>query len=258
MLFCEEEPCALFGMLPALQLLLLCCFVFIFWYHILGLEIRNLRARECPAVTVYSSLSCWLLQLSPGGGFGPVSDQGYGVSYMVAGDNRIFFHVSSKKSVQKTDSRKFVQTLFQSLDDMKNIFADPVQNGCWMGCCCPMKLKVSCTRQHLSLRPVQGSHTLIVALFPVMRHTNVQLQLRHLIVMLIGILIIIQALIVYILLACNLPTDLSLQKGSMQKGTCRKLHCGLDDCHVPWSTWMETYHLHTKAVHSVRATYWQH
>lgn len=32
--------------------------------------------------------------ISPGGGFGPVADDGYGVSYMVAKEDETFFHVS--------------------------------------------------------------------------------------------------------------------------------------------------------------------
>ncbi|XP_070109978.1 carnitine O-palmitoyltransferase 1, muscle isoform isoform X5 [Equus przewalskii] len=40
--------------------------------------------------------------LGPGGGFGPVADDGYGVSYMIAGENTIFFHVSSKFSSSET------------------------------------------------------------------------------------------------------------------------------------------------------------
>eukprot|EP00124_Ichthyophonus_hoferi_P000107 Ihof_evm27s3 gene=Ihof_evmTU27s3 len=38
---------------------------------------------------------------SPGGGFGPVAEDGYGVSYMVL-DHNIFFHVSSKHSCPTT------------------------------------------------------------------------------------------------------------------------------------------------------------
>ncbi|KAF6018439.1 hypothetical protein EB796_023244 [Bugula neritina] len=37
-----------------------------------------------------------------GGGFGPVSDDGYGVSYIVAGENTLFFHISSKISCPTT------------------------------------------------------------------------------------------------------------------------------------------------------------
>ena len=32
--------------------------------------------------------------ISPGGGFGPVADDGYGVSYMVAKEDETFFHIS--------------------------------------------------------------------------------------------------------------------------------------------------------------------
>lgn len=42
--------------------------------------------------------------ISAGGGFGPVADDGYGVSYIIAGEETIFFHVSSKKSSSVTVS----------------------------------------------------------------------------------------------------------------------------------------------------------
>ncbi len=40
--------------------------------------------------------------ISAGGGFGPVADDGYGVSYIIAGEDCIFFHISSKKSCPTT------------------------------------------------------------------------------------------------------------------------------------------------------------
>lgn len=40
------------------------------------------------------------------GGFGPVADDGYGVSYIIAGEGLIFFHVSSKKSSSLTVNLK--------------------------------------------------------------------------------------------------------------------------------------------------------
>jgi hypothetical protein len=40
--------------------------------------------------------------ISAGGGFGPVADDGYGVSYIIAGENLVFFHISSKLSSSKT------------------------------------------------------------------------------------------------------------------------------------------------------------
>jgi len=43
---------------------------------------------------------------SAGGGFGPVSSDGYGISYIISGENKIFFHISSRKSSNKTVSQK--------------------------------------------------------------------------------------------------------------------------------------------------------
>lgn len=43
--------------------------------------------------------------LCAGGGFGPVADDGYGVSYIIAGDNCIFFHISCKHSCPDTVRR---------------------------------------------------------------------------------------------------------------------------------------------------------
>lgn len=40
--------------------------------------------------------------ISAGGGFGPVADDGYGVSYIVAGEDLVFFHISSKLSCKTT------------------------------------------------------------------------------------------------------------------------------------------------------------
>ena len=39
-----------------------------------------------------------------GGGFGPVVDDGYGVSYFMNGENKIFFHISSSKKASHTVS----------------------------------------------------------------------------------------------------------------------------------------------------------
>eukprot|EP01134_Creolimax_fragrantissima_P005540 CFRG5540T1 len=57
-----------------------------------------------------------------GGGFGPVADNGYGVSYMVAGEDLCFFHVSSKRSCSETDSDVFGEALFESLRDIREMF----------------------------------------------------------------------------------------------------------------------------------------
>uniref|UniRef100_A0A146KJV7 carnitine O-palmitoyltransferase n=1 Tax=Lygus hesperus TaxID=30085 RepID=A0A146KJV7_LYGHE len=62
--------------------------------------------------------------ISAGGGFGPVADDGYGVSYIIAGEDIIFFHVSSKKSCPETDSNKFAQDIEKALLDMRLLFLD--------------------------------------------------------------------------------------------------------------------------------------
>lgn len=62
--------------------------------------------------------------ISCGGGFGPVADDGYGVSYMIAGEDLLFFHVSSKKSSRETDSVRFANNIHDALTDMKRMFEE--------------------------------------------------------------------------------------------------------------------------------------
>lgn len=62
-------------------------------------------------------------KISPGGGFGPVADDGYGVSYMVSGETELFFHISCKRSCNNTDSQRFKKNLFGALDEMKEILS---------------------------------------------------------------------------------------------------------------------------------------
>ena len=61
------------------------------------------------------------ISISPGGGFGPVTDDGYGISYMFAGEDKIFFHVSSKRSSPMSDSEKFLNVLDSVLQEMKEL-----------------------------------------------------------------------------------------------------------------------------------------
>ncbi|ESO93356.1 hypothetical protein LOTGIDRAFT_189988 [Lottia gigantea] len=61
-------------------------------------------------------------QICAGGGFGPVADDGYGVSYIVAGEDTLFFHISSKKSCPTTSSKKFGAGINKALQDLKNLF----------------------------------------------------------------------------------------------------------------------------------------
>ncbi|KAM4882389.1 carnitine O-palmitoyltransferase 1, muscle isoform [Thomomys bottae] len=63
--------------------------------------------------------------LGAGGGFGPVADDGYGVSYMIAGENTIFFHVSSKFSSSETNAQRFGNHIRQALLDIADLFQVP-------------------------------------------------------------------------------------------------------------------------------------
>ncbi|GAB1604912.1 carnitine O-palmitoyltransferase 1, liver isoform-like [Argonauta hians] len=59
--------------------------------------------------------------ISAGGGFGPVADDGYGVSYIVAGEDVVFFHISSIKSSPTTDSERFSKNILKSMKDIKEM-----------------------------------------------------------------------------------------------------------------------------------------
>uniref|UniRef100_A0A6Q2X7H8 carnitine O-palmitoyltransferase n=1 Tax=Esox lucius TaxID=8010 RepID=A0A6Q2X7H8_ESOLU len=60
--------------------------------------------------------------VSCGGGFGPVADDGYGVSYFVLGEDFINFHISSKHSSPETDSHRFMGNIKQALLELKDLF----------------------------------------------------------------------------------------------------------------------------------------
>ncbi|KAG4077465.1 hypothetical protein HA402_002892 [Bradysia odoriphaga] len=62
--------------------------------------------------------------LNPGAGFGPVSYDGYSVSYIVSGEDLISFHVSSKKCCPTTDSWRFIGRIVQAMADIKTLFED--------------------------------------------------------------------------------------------------------------------------------------
>ena len=68
------------------------------------------------------------------GGFGPVADDGYGVSYMVSGERVLFFHVSSRTSSKLTNSKRFMEQIFRALADMKEVLtlalASPTHAAC--------------------------------------------------------------------------------------------------------------------------------
>ncbi|XP_057691806.1 carnitine O-palmitoyltransferase 1, liver isoform isoform X1 [Corythoichthys intestinalis] len=60
--------------------------------------------------------------VSSGGGFGPVADDGYGVSYIIVGENLINFHISSKHSSPETDSHRFGGNIRRAMLDMLDLF----------------------------------------------------------------------------------------------------------------------------------------
>ncbi|KAL3285273.1 hypothetical protein HHI36_019383 [Cryptolaemus montrouzieri] len=59
--------------------------------------------------------------MSAGGGFGPVADDGYGVSYIIAGEDKIILHISNKKSNRQTDCHRFAKQIEKAFDDMKKL-----------------------------------------------------------------------------------------------------------------------------------------
>ncbi|KAF0711778.1 Aste57867_5036 [Aphanomyces stellatus] len=60
--------------------------------------------------------------ICPGGGFGPVATDGYGVSYMIAGETDLFFHISSDKSTGTTSSTAFADDLRAALTEMRAVW----------------------------------------------------------------------------------------------------------------------------------------
>jgi hypothetical protein len=64
-----------------------------------------------------------------GGGFGPVAADGYGVSYIIASEDLIFFHISSNKSSPETDSKRFGRHIRQAMEDMRDLFDGQLSSG---------------------------------------------------------------------------------------------------------------------------------
>ncbi|XP_051884942.1 carnitine O-palmitoyltransferase 1, liver isoform-like isoform X2 [Pristis pectinata] len=60
--------------------------------------------------------------VSSGGGFGPVADDGYGVSYIMVGENLINMHISSKFSSPETDSHRFGNHFQRAMIDILDLF----------------------------------------------------------------------------------------------------------------------------------------
>lgn len=60
----------------------------------------------------------------PGGGFGPVTFDGYSCSYIVSGEDAVFFHLSSHKSCPVTDTTRFANRIRKAMNDIKLLFED--------------------------------------------------------------------------------------------------------------------------------------
>ncbi|XP_059180476.1 carnitine O-palmitoyltransferase 1, liver isoform-like isoform X2 [Centropristis striata] len=58
-----------------------------------------------------------------GGGFGPVADDGYGVSYCVVGENIFGFHISCKHSCPDTDAHRFGGEIIKALHDLLELLS---------------------------------------------------------------------------------------------------------------------------------------
>jgi len=61
--------------------------------------------------------------ICPGGGFGPVDPNGYGVSYTIMGDSLLNFHVSSQFSAESTSSKRFALNIGRAME-MVGAFLD--------------------------------------------------------------------------------------------------------------------------------------
>lgn len=64
----------------------------------------------------------WRGVVSPGGGFGPVHSEGYGVSYMVVGESHFYMHISSHRKSAATDTKRFAKNILEASKEIQHIF----------------------------------------------------------------------------------------------------------------------------------------
>nr|XP_026693433.1 carnitine O-palmitoyltransferase 1, muscle isoform [Ciona intestinalis] len=85
-------------------------------------EVWRLSTSQTPVDQVGRSVLRNNKEMTPtGGGFGPVADDGYGVSYIICHENLIMFHVSSKYSSSETDSDRFAGNIEKAMLDLRNL-----------------------------------------------------------------------------------------------------------------------------------------
>jgi carnitine O-palmitoyltransferase 1 len=92
-------------------------------------EVLSVPWKLSTSQTPVQQTTRWDLSINPnkvcgGGGFGPVNDDGYGVSYIIATDEVVFFHITSKHSSTATSSERFAQNVVKSLQDMRRVVLD--------------------------------------------------------------------------------------------------------------------------------------
>ncbi|XP_070536281.1 carnitine O-palmitoyltransferase 1, liver isoform-like [Ptychodera flava] len=90
-------------------------------------EVLSEPWRLSTSQTPYQQTDKWDLKkhtdyITAGGGFGPVAADGYGVSYIIAGEDHIFFHVSCTLSSPETDSKRFGAHITRALSDIRKVF----------------------------------------------------------------------------------------------------------------------------------------
>ncbi|XP_074659710.1 carnitine O-palmitoyltransferase 1, liver isoform-like [Tubulanus polymorphus] len=61
---------------------------------------------------------------APGGCFGVIRKDNYGVFYTMSGENMIYIHVSSKVSTENKDSKRFAHRLLKAFTDMREMVED--------------------------------------------------------------------------------------------------------------------------------------
>ncbi|CAD5122394.1 unnamed protein product [Dimorphilus gyrociliatus] len=79
----------------------------------------NLSTSQTP--TVIGTLGLPLIEETMGGGFGPASHDGYGILYIVIGEHLLNFNITSWRTCESTDSKKFADVLIEAMGDMRSL-----------------------------------------------------------------------------------------------------------------------------------------
>ncbi|KAL3318160.1 Carnitine O-palmitoyltransferase 1, liver isoform [Cichlidogyrus casuarinus] len=61
---------------------------------------------------------------APGGGFAPITKDGYGLSYMIPDEKKFIFHISSFRDSLITDTARFETSLREALSSLHNLISD--------------------------------------------------------------------------------------------------------------------------------------